>query len=107
MIPLIMFLFVTPFILIVFLKSRIMKKIINTHGEKKVNKTVLKIGSLLVLLGILVVIIGYLVGYTPYERYENGYHYTDEVAILALIFIWNGLPLLFWWGGNKLKKFSY
>jgi hypothetical protein len=81
-----------------------MKKIITKHGEEKVNKTILKIGLFLVFAGILFFILGALAGYTPYESYENGYHYRDEVAIIAISFIWNGLPLVMWWGGNKLRN---
>lgn len=99
----IVFLFLTPIVLISFLKSRFMKKIIEKHGEEKVNKKVIKIGLFLVLAGLLLFLIGQTVGYTPYESYENGYYYADEVSILALIFIWNGLMPVMWWVGNKLK----
>ena len=84
-----------------------MKKIINKHGEQKVNRILLKIGLFLVFVGILVVLIGYLTNYTTYESFENGYHYRDEVAIIATVFIMNGLVLIVWLVGNKLKKVSY
>lgn len=96
--------FLTPTILILILKSGVMKKLIIKHDPEKVNKLILKIGLFLVFAGILFVILGYLTNYTPYESYENGYLYVDEVAIIAGSFIMNGLPLIVWWVGNKLKN---
>ena len=100
-------LFLLIIILSFIFKNKIWKKLIFTYDEEELNKLFLKIGLFLVFVGILVVVIGYLTNYIPYESFENGYHYRDEVAIIATVFIMIGSCLSLYGGLYKARKIAH
>ena len=96
------------FILIFILTSEPIKRRIKNKIKFRIKeKTKLKLGLFFVFSAIIFVILGDLTNYTPYESYENGYLYVNEVALAAAIYLMIGLFFIVLWAGNKLRKFAH